>query len=130
MVKKQNSLGQLELDVLKILWSRKNETVAGVAEALSPQRGYARTTILTVIQRLQKKGFLKRSKVNGVYRYQPTREKKTVMANMVRQFVDSFFDGSGVSLVQHLTDSDVSDEELSQIRQVLDSVEARDKKGS
>lgn len=120
MVKKQHGLGQLELDVMKILWDRGQETVVGVTEALAAQRGYARTTILTVIQRLSKKGFLKRAKVNGVFHYQPKKPQKTVMANMVRQFVDNFFDGSGVSLVQCLADSDIPEEELSRIRQVLD----------
>ncbi len=127
MVKKQRGLGELELDVLKVLWKKGESTVADVAEALSPKRGYARTTILTVIQRLSKKGFLRRSKRNGVFHYRPTKEKKKVMASMVKQFVDAFCDGSGVSLVQHLTETNVSDKELAEIRQVLDGAK---KKGS
>lgn len=114
------SLGQLELEVLKIVWDKQGCTVPEAAEGLAKERGYARTTILTVIQRLHKKGFLSRKKESGVYHYYPTAKKKTVLSNLARQFVANMFDGSSASLVQHLTNGDVAPEELRRIRQIID----------
>ena len=120
MTKKQENLGELELEVMKILWDRGRSSVLQVAEHLSKQKGYARTTILTIIQRLHKKGFLKRKKEDGVYRYEPTQKRQQVMGRLLNQFIDRVFDGSSTSLVQQLTGAKMSDEELDQIKAIID----------
>ena len=120
MTDKQQTLGQLELEVLKIVWDKKACSVSDVAEILSKQKGYARTTILTVMQRLHKKGFLERSKNEGIFQYSPTEKKTTVMGNLVKKFVDNIMGGSKASLAMHLIDTDISADELKQIRQIID----------
>jgi BlaI family penicillinase repressor len=120
MAKKAQTLGQLELEVMKIVWDMQGATVLEVAEILAKQSGYARTTILTVIQRLHKKDFLKRKKEGGVFHYYPTEKKTTVLGNLAKQFVQNIFEGSPASLIQHLADSDVSADELTQIRNIID----------
>lgn len=114
------TLGQLELEVLKIVWDKQGCTVLEAAEVLAKQKGYARTTILTVIQRLHKKGFLNRKKEGGVFHYYPTEKKTTVLGNLAKQFVENIFEGSSASLVQHLASGDVPSEELMRIRQIID----------
>ena len=52
MTKKYQNIGALELEVLKVLWDRGQGSVMQVAEGLAKDKGYARTTILTVMQRL------------------------------------------------------------------------------
>lgn len=113
------TLGQLELEVLKIVWDKQGCTVPEAAEVLAKQKGYARTTILTVIQRLHKKGFLSRKKEGGVFHYYPTEKKTTVLGNLAKQFVENIFEGSSANLVQHLTDGSVSPDELVRIRQII-----------
>jgi BlaI family penicillinase repressor len=120
MAKKQENLGELELEVMKILWERGRSSVLQVSEKLSKQKGYARTTILTIIQRLHKKGFLKRKKEDGVYRYEPTQKRQQVMGRLLSQFIDRVFDGSSTSLVQQLTGAKMSDKELDQIKAIID----------
>lgn len=124
MAKKESTLGQLELEVLKIVWERQGCTVPQAASVLARQKGYARTTILTVMQRLHKKGFVSREKKDGVFHYFPTEQKHTVLGNLARRFVDTIFEGSSASLVQHLAESDVSAEELTQIRDIIDKAMA------
>ena len=120
MAKKQENLGELELEVMKILWDRGRSSVLQVSEQLCKQKGYARTTILTVIQRLHKKGFLKRKKEDGVYRYGPTQKRQQVMGRLLNQFIGRVFDGSSTSLVQQLADAKMSDKELDQIKAIFD----------
>jgi len=120
MEPKDLKLGQLELEVLKIVWDKKQCTVPEVAEVLAKQKGYARTTILTVMQRLHKKGLLRRKKEDGIFHYYPTEKKDTVLGGLARKFVDTIFEGSSASLVQHLADGSVSTEELERIRTIID----------
>ena len=120
MAKTQENLGELELEVMKILWSRGRSSVLQVSEQLSKQKGYARTTILTILQRLHKKGFLKRKKEDGVYRYEPTQKRQQVMGRLLNQFIDRVFDGSSTSLVQQLTGAKMSEEEMDQIKAIID----------
>jgi BlaI family penicillinase repressor len=120
MVKKQENLGELELEVMKILWDRGRCSVLQVSEQLSKQKGYARTTILTILQRLHKKGFLKRKKEDGVYRYEPIQKRQQVMGRLLNQFIDRVFDGSSTSLVQQLTGAKMSEEEMDQIKAIID----------
>ena len=121
MTEKTQTLGQLELEVLKIVWDKQGCTVLEAAEVLAKQKGYARTTILTVVQRLHKKNFLTRKKEGGVFHYYPTEKKNAVLGNLAKQFVQNIFEGSPVSLVQHLTEGEVSAEELTHIRQIIDN---------
>ena len=121
MNQKSQTLGRLELEVLKIVWDKQNCTVLEVAEVLARQKGYARTTILTVMQRLHKKGFLQRKKAGGVFRYSPTQKKTTVLGNLAKQFVQNTFEGSPSSLIQHIADTDVSTDELKQIRRIINA---------
>ncbi|MHC4927373.1 MAG: BlaI/MecI/CopY family transcriptional regulator [Planctomycetota bacterium] len=121
MQEKPQTLGELELEVLKLIWDKQGCTVPQAAHVLTAQKGYARTTILTVIQRLHKKGFLTRKKEGGVFHYYPTKQKSTVLSNLARKFVDTIFEGSPASLIQHLASDAVSAEELTQIRTIIDN---------
>ncbi len=120
MTDKPQTLGQLELEVLKIIWDKQGATVLEVAEVLATQNGLARTTVLTVIKRLHNKGFLERKKEGGVYHYFPTQKKTTVLGNLAKQFIQNIFEGSPANLIQHLAQSDMPDEELTQIRKIID----------
>ncbi len=83
-----HSLGELELEILKVVWQRQPCTVAQVAELMAHRRGYARTTVLTVMQRLKAKGFVKRRKQGGVFQYATTKRQNTVLETLTRRFVE------------------------------------------
>ena len=121
-------MGKAELDVLKIVWERQPCSVQDVTAHLTRNREVARTTVLTVIQRLHKKGFLKRRKVNGLWHYEAVRSRKNVLSSLLRQFINATFEGSKTSLVQHLTEKKLTDQELAQIRMIIGHVAAEGKK--
>ena len=120
MTQQMQTLGQLELEVLKVIWKKPGCTVPEAAEPLIQKKGYARTTILTVIQRLHKKGFLRREKPTGAYRYYPTENKAAVLGNLTKQFVQNIFEGSSAGLIQHLTNADIPPGELARMREIID----------
>lgn len=84
-------LGKTEAKIMKLAWQEKKITVKKAIFLLDSKNAY--TTILTVISRLYKKGFLKRKKVGRVYEYYPTdsqekflSERLTTVKNCLKQF--------------------------------------------
>ena len=67
----QKTLGFLELKVMKVIWRKEKCTVRDVVEDLKKKRLLAYTTIMTVMDNLYKKGFVKRVKVKKTYHYEP-----------------------------------------------------------
>jgi predicted transcriptional regulator len=124
MSKKQQGLGELELEVLKGMWQKPGRTVQEVAEDLGKRRGSARTTVLTVMQRLHRKGFLKRRKVDGVFRFWPTEGRGKVLSGLIGQFVDKFLDGSPAPFLAYLADAkDLTDDQARQLRDIVQELE-------
>jgi len=75
-------LGELELDVLRVVWRRGQATVAEVRVALSLRRPLAYTTVMTVMVRLFQKGLLRRAKRGRAYMYSPTKTREEVVASL------------------------------------------------
>jgi predicted transcriptional regulator len=130
MARQKESLGRLELDVLRYVADHHPISVREVAAHFAATSGQARTTVLTVMQRLRGKGYLARRKGDGVQRYSPTRDKADVLHSMVADFVDGVLGGSVSPFVAYLSQSGkLSDEEVAKIEQLLKRIEAREKRG-
>ena len=92
----------LELACLTALWSMSEGNVRSVQQVLSPSRPLAYTTIMTVLERLVKKGKLTRRKVGRSFVYAPADSRDTLRRVAVRELVDAFFDGSEEQLMLFL----------------------------
>ena len=126
MSKKQQGLGSLELDILKIVWELQPCTVQEVAGAIAARRAYARTTVLTVIQRLHAKGFLNRRKSSGVFRYRTTRHQSKVISRLIGQFVDTVLDGSAAPFIAYLTEShELTEDQIQMLRRIAQDLDNR-----
>jgi predicted transcriptional regulator len=70
-------LGELEADVISVLWQQPNQTVVEVEERLRRKREIAHTTVLTTLDRMHRKGYLAREKQGKAFVYSPrhTREE-------------------------------------------------------
>ena len=128
MTKKRARLGELELAVLKTIWEHQPCTVQQVANILSKRRGCARTTVLTVMQRLHAKDFLKRRKVGRVFHYVPTEGRNKVMSRLIGQFLDKVLDGSALPFVTYLTErKDLTQEQVATLRAIAKKLESKQK---
>ncbi len=127
MIKQQKELGELELDVLKEIWENQPCTVQEVAKILGKKRGCARTTILTVMQRLHAKKYLKRQKNDGVFQYSTTEGRKKVMSRMIGQFLDKVLDGSALPFVAYLSDTkDLTKEQAETLKAIVEKLENKE----
>ena len=70
-------LGELEAEVINVLWQQPNQTVVEVEERLRRKREIAHTTVLTTLDRMHRKGYLTREKQGKAFVYSPrhTREE-------------------------------------------------------
>lgn len=109
---------------MKVVWRTGHATVREVYEALRAERRVAYTTVMTVMNILEAKGYLKKTPEGRAYRYRPTQPEAKVMRAMVRDFVDRVFDGAATPLLAHLVrHKRLSDAERDELRRLIDGVE-------
>jgi BlaI family transcriptional regulator, penicillinase repressor len=118
-----------QVEVLNVLWERGEATVGELWQAISAQRPVARNTVLTLVTRLEEKGWLRRHEEGNVLRYSAVVPKQTALRQIARRLVDTAFGGSAEGLIMTLLGGgDLSEGETARIRAMLDKVRG-DKKG-
>jgi predicted transcriptional regulator len=91
-----------ELDIMKLVWERRSATVRDVYEALRARRRIAYTSVLTMMNVLERKGHLKKRAEGRSFVYQAARPRGQVLRSMVREFVERVFGGATEPLLLHL----------------------------
>src|SRR5579864_816270 len=116
-----------ELEIMKIVWRSGASTVRGVYEDLLERRRIAYTTVMTMMNILEQKGYLKKTQKERAYVYQAAKPQKQVIRGMVREFVDRVFNGAAEPLLLHLVeDRRLSERDIDQIRgQIREAARAR-----
>ena len=92
----------LELECLKALWEIGEGKVKDVRTRLMRNRNLAYTTVMTVLERLARKGGVSRRKEGRYFVYAPLMSRDSLRHLAVKELVDSFFDGSQDQLLQYL----------------------------
>jgi predicted transcriptional regulator len=93
----------LEMLCLKALFSLGEGNVKRVQEVVTRSRPLAYTTIMTVLDRLVRKGKLARRKTGRAYVYSLRASRESMRRAAVRELVDGFFDGSEEELIRFLS---------------------------
>jgi BlaI family transcriptional regulator, penicillinase repressor len=120
MRRKSDTLTRQELQIMKIMWQLGTATVRDVYEAIRKQRKLAYTTVMTVMNVLEQKKYLKRRLADRAYVYQVARSRDQVIKGMVKDFVNRVFDGAAEPLLVRLVkDRHLSSEELEKISQMI-----------
>jgi predicted transcriptional regulator len=92
----------LELACLKALWSLEEGNVRAVQQMVAISRPLAYTTIMTVLDRLVRKGKLTRRKVGRAFVYSPEASRDTMRRAALRELIEGYFDGSEGALLEFL----------------------------
>ena len=123
-MKEQPNVGRAEMEILQYVAEHHPVTVRDVAEHVGETKGHVRTTVLNVMERLRKKGYLKRKKSEGVFRYAPTVSRAELLRGLVRNFVSNSLGGSVSPFVAYLADEgELTKEEVAQLRKVVREME-------
>lgn len=112
---------ELELAILKVLWHKSPQTVQTVREELaSAGRELAHSSVITMLNIMVRKQYLKREKAGRAFEFTPLIEQQGVNRKMLGDLVDRVFDGSAAAVMVELFEaSDVDSEELAAIRKLI-----------
>ena len=123
MANKINSeirLGRLELQIMNVVWDRGKATVHDVKNALS-RRKPAYSTILTMMRKLEAKGYLEHEVDGRTYVYRPSISQQAVRQGVLGDLVERLFEGSTSLLLTSLVEQNrISENELRQIRKLIE----------
>ena len=121
------NIGRAEMEILRYVSDHHPVSVRDVAGYVSATKGHVRTTVLNVMERLRKKGYLKRRKSNGIFQYSPSVPRAELLRSLVREFVERTLGGSLSPFVAYLThEGNLNAEELAELRALVAELE-RDK---
>jgi len=96
---------RLELLCLKALWTLGEGSVGDVRRALSETKPLAYTTVMTLLERLARKGLAARRKVGRAFLYAPQRSQDSIRRMAFRDFLEIYFDGSSDRLLEFMREA-------------------------
>jgi BlaI family transcriptional regulator, penicillinase repressor len=121
-------LSDLQLDVVRVLWARREATSAEVQASLDRSRGLALTTISTILTRLERRGVVTHRVEGRQHIYRARVSEGDVRRSMLGSLVDSVFQGDPTALVsQLLSADDLSPGDLDRIRELINQAESERK---
>jgi predicted transcriptional regulator len=125
------SPGAQELQLLRHIAKTGPQTVGQLAETFGAAQGLARSTVLTMMERLRGKGYLTRKRVSGVYVYHSSAGDEELMRDTVGRFVQRALEGSLSPFAAYLAErSQVSEAELAELERAVERLRSRRKESS
>jgi predicted transcriptional regulator len=116
----ERSIGEQELALLKYIAGGEGLTVGKAADEFGSPRGLARSTVLTMMERLRRKGHLERRMVEGVYRYRARVSPADLLKNAVQRFVERNLDGSVSPFLAYLSEAEgLSDKDRRELERIV-----------
>ena len=116
----ESSIGEQELALLRHIADRGSVTVGEAADQFGIPRGLARSTVLTMMDRLRGKGYLARRLADGVYRYRARASSADLLKGAVQRFVERNLEGSVSPFLAYLSDAGrLSDAELKELEEIV-----------
>src|SRR5260370_2774495 len=111
----------LELAILKVLWQKSSQTGGAVRDILAAAgRELTHSSVITIMNIMVRKKYLRRTKRGRAFEYDPLVEGRGVNRRMLNDMVNRVFDGSAAAvLLELLETSDVSQNELAEIRRLI-----------
>jgi predicted transcriptional regulator len=109
-----------ELDVMSILWRCGPSTVTEVRDELADELAY--TSVLSALQTLEEKGFVRHEQEGRAYRYHPLVEPEEAGRSALERLLDKVYQGSAETMLAQLVDGrGLSDDELKRMRRLLEN---------
>lgn len=120
----EGNLTPAQFEIMEVVWNRgrRGVSVAEVWQEISQSRDVARTTTLSLIDRLEKRGWLKRRERRGVNHFVATVTRQKAEGLLAGDFVDDFFGGSARELVMSLLGSKrLNPADVAELREMLNA---------
>ena len=113
---------ELELEILKVLWDESPLPVREVRArlAMEADRPLAHSSVITMLNIMHRKGFLRRRKDGKSFLFTPKVKKESVSGGMMGDLLSRVFDGSPSAMMLNLLETaDIDADELAEIRKLI-----------
>lgn len=115
-----------ELEILSILWDKKNASVRSVHEELSKIKDAGYTTTLKLMQIMYEKKLVTRDDSSKTHIYSPAVTREKTQNQFLDRIINGLFAGSASELVlQALGNNSTSEAELDKIKQLIDDLKMK-----
>lgn len=112
-----------ELEIMKVLWERSPQTLPEIVRNVRRVMPWEAVTVKTLLGRLVKKEFVRRSGSRRNYLYEPLVERAAVLKSSVRRFMDTMFDGApGAMLSFFVRSGELSPEEIEELERTIEEL--------
>jgi len=129
MAPSESSIGEQELTLLRHIADRGTLTVGEAADEFGAGRGLARSTVLTMMERLRRKGYLSRRMTEGVYRYRALSSSADLLKGAVQRFVERNLEGSVSPFLAYLSETgELSEKERRDLEKIVARLDAAQRK--
>ncbi|EOS24979.1 hypothetical protein C804_04853 [Lachnospiraceae bacterium A4] len=122
-------ISDAELEIMRVVWAKNKEPLlfAELTDELAAKgRPWQKNTLITLLNRLVNKGFLKAKKIGRRNEYTPLVSEAEYQTAQTKHFLEKLYEGSASGLVATLISGDLlTDEEYSELRQMLEKDEKR-----
>ena len=113
-------LGRLELQIMDVVWDRGHATVHDVKDVLGRGRKPAYSTILTMMRKLEQKGYLAHEVQDRTYVYHATVGRQEVRRGMLGDLLERVFEDSPALLLTSLMERRrISEQERRRIHELI-----------
>lgn len=117
---RQPGLTENEFQVMCVLWREAPLTVASILKHLERIPKPAYTSLLTLIQTMEKKGYIKHHKIGKAYSYVPVLQQKKFFSSEITRIAKRLFNGSPGKLVLNLVENEhLTQEEIKSLKKLL-----------
>jgi predicted transcriptional regulator len=118
--KSLDNLGELQEAIMEVVWAMGEATSRHVQERLSQKRPLAYTSVLSIMQRLEKAGWLRHRTDQRTYVYQPAFSRDQESRRSLGHFIERVFHGNSQLVIQHLIEQgDLSEEDLLALQKLI-----------
>ncbi len=120
-VGRQSGIGEQELALWRYVAQHAPVRSREVIEGFGKPNGLSRTTVLTMLERLRRKGYLKRVEREGALYYEPAVSEESLLRQLLQRFVGGVLGGSVTPFVSYLLESQsLTPEETEVLRQLVE----------
>lgn len=111
---------EVELELLRVLWSKGSASVRELHEVVSAQRPLGYTSVLKTLQIMTEKGLVERTEAGKAHIYHAAATQEETQSQLLRDLSERLFSGSAAQLAMHaLSMQPASEEELEEIRKII-----------
>ena len=123
MAKPLASLGEVEVQILRLVWQNQPCTERQISDLVQQERDVARTTVLKTLQRLEAKGLLARVPDQAPIHFRAVLDEKRVLPSLIDRFVQGVLGGSAGPLVAYLANSEkLSEKDIKALQAIAQKI--------